>query len=144
MEVAPLSAEPQSFHAEETNPKATIFLSPLSVQQYIAAGENIPIDIYFNGSFPCISYRLQNNELIGDVPIKTSELQKHIYLHGQRYIKKWDLKLASGKAQKSTMTYMSIITLILVAIAIGVTWYLCKNRAPAVPVLSAMPQVIQY
>lgn len=142
--VAPVASEDQSFHADGTSSKATIYLSPLSVQQYVAAGENIPIDIYFTGSYPCISYRLQNGEIAGDVPIKTSEIQKNIYTQGQRYIRKWDLKLASGRARQSTMLWMTVVTLICIGLAIGLTWHFCKKGGSTGPTFATPPQVIQY
>jgi len=112
-----------------TTTRGRIYLSPISVQEYLQKGENIPVDIEFSGENPSISFQVGNGSLKDFVPITTQDLQKCIYEHGQRYIKKWDLRFQSKKlaAQRKQLIVGAVSAVVAVA-GLAVAWYFLARR----------------
>ena len=106
--------------------RGRIYLSPISVQEYLQRGENIPVDIEFSGNDPSISFQVGNGSLKDFVPITTQDLQKCIYEHGQRYIKKWDLQFQSKRLatqRKQLVVGAAILLVFVIAVAVLAAWY---------------------
>ena len=115
--------------ASSTTTRGRIYLSPISVQEYVSRGENIPVDIEFSGENPSISFQVGNGLLKDFVPITTQDLQKCIYEHGQRYIKKWDLRFQSKKlAAQRKQLIVGTVALVLAVIIILAAWYFLARR----------------
>lgn len=131
---------PAVFHATKDSPQGRIYLSPFAVKEYIDRGENIPIDIYLNAQFPTISYRLDNNELMGDVPIKNTDLQKEIYNNGKRYLKKWDMRLAEKKCSKTIKMMLLLCLVVALLTAFGV-WSWMRKKGGMTTTSAIMPQL---
>jgi len=108
--------------------RGRIFLSPISVQEYVSRGENIPVDIEFSGNDPSIAFQVGNGSLKDYVPITTQDLQKCIFEHGQRYIKKWDLRFQSKRLQ-AQRKQLGIVAAAVVVVIILAAWYFLSRRS---------------
>lgn len=114
--------------------RGRIYLSPISVQEYLQRGENIPVDIEFSGENPSISFQVGNGSLKDFVPITTQDLQKCIYEHGQRYIKKWDLRFQSKKlaTQRKQLVVGAVVMVVVIAVALVAWYFLARRRSGGV------------
>jgi len=118
--------------------RGRIYLSPISVQEYVAKGENIPLDIEFSGNDPTISFQVGNGSLKDYVPITTHDLQKCIFEQGQRYIKKWDLRFQSKRlqAQRKQLLLGGAVVIGVILVLLVLAFVLHRRAANASPPLA--------
>ena len=79
---------------------------------------DIPIDVYFNGQWPSVSFRV--GDTYGDVPINPSLMQRDIYYSGKRYWGRW---VPQGREPCKGLPVWAAIVLALMVVIAGVAAY---------------------
>ena len=96
-----LPPEAENFHANKTCPKGTIKIGYETLLPYVDNKKDLPIEFYFNGQWPSLSFSVDDNFIYGDIPINPTLIQKHMYEKGSRYWKRWTETPSKNRSSKN-------------------------------------------